>query len=186
MKANALQNGDYVEVGNEPLQVIEHEFVKPGKGSAFVRLKLKSCINGAVRKETFSSEVHVKEADITVHPFQFLYAGQGQYHCMNTETYEQFTIDINTHQERGRYMQEGEEYSLKMWDDKAIVDINIPTKVAYEVCEAAAAVRGNTVSGATKSVSIQNDVSVKVPLFINKGDKILVNTETGKYVERVT
>ena len=184
-KANSLQKGDYVEIDNEPLRVVEHEFVKPGKGGAFVRLKLKSCLNSAVRRETYPSETDIAEAAVLSTAFQFLYAEKSDYCCMNTETYEQFTIDIDTHREKGRYMKEGQEYGVVRWNER-IIDIELPLKVTYEVQQAAPAVRGNTVSGATKGVAIQNDIQVQVPLFIEQGDTILVNTNTGKYVERVS
>lgn len=164
---------------------MEHEFVKPGKGGAFVRLKLKSCLNSAVRKETYPSETDILIAEVVSTPFQFLYAQPGEYHCMNTESYEQFTIQAKEHEERGRYLREGAEYTAVVWNDR-IIDIELPLKVGYEVQQASEAVRGNTVSGATKSVSIQNDIQVKVPLFIERGDVILINTSTGKYVERVS
>lgn len=184
-RANVLQRGNYIEIDNEPLRVVEHEFVKPGKGGAFVRLKLKSCLNGAVRRETFPSETDIAEAEVSSVSFQFLYVQQGEYHCMNTETYEQFPIHITEHEEKGRYMVEGEEYAAAYWND-TIIDIVVPLKIAYEVQEAAEALRGNTVSGTTKNVKVQNGIQVKVPLFIERGDRILVNTTTGKYVERVS
>lgn len=183
-KANALQKGDYVEIDNEPLRVVEHEFVKPGKGGAFVRLKLKSCLNSAVRKETYPSETDITAAEISSVPFQFLYAQGGEYHCMDTESYDQFVISAEEHKQKGQYMQEGGVYAMVQWNER-IIDIELPLKIAYEVQEAAEMVRGNTVGGATKTVIIQNNIQVKVPLFIGKGDTILINTSTGKYVERV-
>ena len=182
-KANAMEKGMFVLLHNEPYRVVEREFVKPGKGAAFVRFKLKNCRNGSVLRETLDSEASVEEADISRLAAQYLYNDGSDYHFMDAETYEQFAIPIQSFQERGRYMLEGESYELIRWDERTI-DIDIPLKIAFEVLDAPHAIKGNSVAGSTKIARIQNDIEVKVPLFIKTGDRILVNTTSGEYVER--
>ncbi len=185
MKASALEKGMFALLKNSAYQVIEREFVKPGKGGAFVRLKLKDCVSGAVLRETMSSEASVEEASIERRPAQFLYADQNGYHFMDSDTYEQFSLPIENHEKTGNFMLEGDSYDVIMWDSTPI-KIDIPLKMTFEVIDAPEGVRGNTVSGSVKTVTIQNDIAVKAPLFIKNGDHIVVNTESGEYVERAT
>ena len=119
-KANSLGKGDFIEINNEPLQVIEREFVKPGKGGAFLRLKLRSCISGAVRKETYASEIDISQAEIIKRPIQFLYVEGQTYHCMDSENFEQFTISIERIAKKGKFLREGKEYVLLEWRNQYI------------------------------------------------------------------
>ena len=183
MKASGLARGSILLFNGEPMEVQEREFVKPGKGGAFVRLRLKSCIDGAVRRETLASEATVEEALVETRAMQYLYSDGEHYVCMDMESYEQFEVPMGALGERGRLLQEGKEYSLVRWNEK-IIGIEMAPKMAFEVLVAEEASRGNTVSGVTKSVEIQNGIAINVPLFIKRGDTIIINTETMEYVER--
>jgi elongation factor P len=130
------------------------------------------------------SPEQVEEAEVTERDAQFLYADDEAYHFMDTETFEQFEIQREGMEDRGRYMREGDSYTLQFFEGRAI-DIEIPYKLVYEVVESPEAVRGDTVSGATKTVTLETGLQVKVPIFIKTGDKVRVNTESGEYVERV-
>ena len=182
-KANSLDKGDHVLMNGQPMEVIDREFVKPGKGGAFVRLKLRNCVGGAVLRETLSSEAAVEEASVEKIEVQFLYSDGTNYVCMNTQDYDQMEVPGEAIGERGKLLKEGESYKLISWND-TVIDIDIAPKMSFEVLVAEAAQKGNTVSGATKVVQIQNGIEVKVPLFIKQGDNIIINTQSLEYVER--
>ncbi len=184
VRAGSITKGMVLLIKEEPYAVAEREFVNPGKGSAFVRLKLKNLRTGQVLRETIKSNESVQEADVYDKDGQFLFADESGYHFMDTETYEQYIIEREGLEEEGTYMREGDTYRIKMWENRPI-DIVLPLKMTFEVVEAEEAVKGDTVTGANKIVTIETGRKVKVPLFIKTGDKVLVNTETGEYVERV-
>jgi elongation factor P len=183
-KAGQIDKGMCLLIKEEPYLVAEREFVNPGKGSAFVRLKLKNLISGQVLREVMKSQESVEEVDVFDKPAQFLYGDADGYHFMDTETYEQFTVPADAIDTKGNYLKEGDTYDVVMWDERPI-DIKIPYKMVFVVTRAEDAVKGDTVTGATKTVTLETGVQVKVPLFIKEGEKVLVNTETGDYVERV-
>jgi elongation factor P len=184
IKAGAIDKGMCLLIKGEPHLVADREFVNPGKGSAFVRLKLKNLRTGLVLRETLKSNEQAEEADVFERPAQFLYADDSGYHFMDSESYEQFTVDKTGLEEKGQYMKEGDSYTIVMWESTPI-DINIPLKMVFVVTVAPEALRGDTVTGATKTVEVETGLQVKVPIFIKEGEKILVNTESGEYVERV-
>lgn len=168
----------------EPYMVTEREFVNPGKGAAFVRVKLKNLRSGSVLRETIKTSETVEEADVFDRDAQYLYADDSVYNFMDAESYEQFTVPRNGLEEKIFYMKEGETYRIIMWETTPI-DVSVPLKIVLEVTEADEGVRGDTVTGATKPVKTETGLEVRVPIFIKQGDKILVNTESGDYVERV-
>lgn len=183
-KAGSIDKGMFILLKDEPHLVAEREFVKPGKGQAFVRLKLKNVRTGLVQRPVIKSHESVEEISVVDHPSQYLYADDSAYHFMDTETYEQYEIPLSGFEEKRNYMKEGDTYDVVMWES-APLDIKIPLKEVYTVSQAEDAVRGDTVTGATKTVACETGLVVKVPIFIKAGDRILVNTETGEYVERV-
>jgi elongation factor P len=126
----------------------------------------------------------VEEISVVDKDCQYLYNDGESYHFMDNESYEQFEIPLSNFEEKQYFMKDGETYPVTFWDEKAI-DIKIPYKVVFEVTEAEDAVKGDTVTGATKVVTIETGLAVKVPIFIKQGEKIMINTETKEYVERV-
>lgn len=184
MKAGAIDKGTCLIIKGDPFLVVEREFVNPGKGSAFVRLKIKNLISGQVLKPVMKTQDTVEEAVVTDRSCQYLYADGDNIHFMDTESFEQFTVPLEEFDDKRLLMKDGETYTVVMWEDKPI-DIKIPYKVVYTVTEAQDAVKGDTVTGATKTVTVETGLTVKVPIFIKEGEKILVNTETLEYVERV-
>ncbi|MFW5786047.1 MAG: elongation factor P [bacterium] len=184
VKAGQIEKGMHLIIKDAPHVVAEREFVNPGKGSAFVRLKLKNLRTGQVLRETVKSHEQIEEAEVFERPAQFLYGDGSDYHFMDTDTYDQFTVHEEGLRDKGQYMREGDTYEILMWDTEPI-DISIPYKMVYTVTEAPEAVKGDTVTGATKTVTVETGLQVKVPIFIKEGEKILVNTESGDYVERV-
>lgn len=184
IKAGAIDKGMCLLHKGDPFLVAEREFVNPGKGSAFVRLKLKNLKNGQVLRETMKSQDNVEEITVDDLPCQYLYSDEEHYYFMDNESYEQFEVSKTGMEEKGLFMREGDTYKISMWDGTPI-DIEIPYKVVYEVTQADEAVKGDTVTGATKIVTVETGLTVKVPIFIKQGERIMVNTETKEYVERV-
>lgn len=183
IKGGAIEKGMYILFKGDPYLVAEREFVNPGKGAAFTRCKLKNAKNGSVLKETIKTSDNVEEANVYDRDAQYLYVDEA-YHFMDIETYDQFEISAALLSEKGGYLMEGEQYRIIMWEAEPI-DVIIPMKIVVEVTDAPDAVKGDTVTGATKTVVVETGISVQVPIFIKSGDKIRVNTETGEYVERV-
>lgn len=184
MKAGAIDKGIALLIKGSPFIVVEREFVNPGKGSAFVRLKLKSPATGKVLKETMKTQDQVEEITVEDKECQYLYSDEEAYHFMDTKTYDQFEIPMEGFADYKLLMRDGDTYKIIMWEEKPL-DIILPYKVVYEVTEAAEGVKGDTVQGASKIVKIETGLSVKVPIFIKQGERIMVNTETREYVERV-
>ena len=185
MKAGAIDKGTALLIKGSPFIVVEREFVNPGKGSAFVRLKLKSPSTGQVLRETMKTQDQVEEINVEDKVCQYLYSDEEAYHFMDTETYDQFEIPLEGFKDHKLLMRDGDTYKIIMWEDKPL-DIIIPFKVVYKVTEASDGVKGDTVQGATKIVKIETGLNVKVPIFIKQGENIMVNTETREYVERVS
>ena len=184
IKAGAIDKGMCLLHKDSPYLVTEREFVNPGKGSAFVRLKLKNLMTGLVLKETMKSQDNVEEINVEDLPCQFLYLDDENYHFMDNESYEQFEVSRVGLEEKGLFMKEGDTYKVTMWEHKPI-DIIIPMKMVFVVTEAEDGVKGDTVTGATKNVTVETGLVVRVPIFIKQNEKIMVNTETKEYVERV-
>ena len=169
---------------NAPFLVVEREFVNPGKGSAFVRLKLKSLTTGQTLQETIKTNDNVEEAAVADRKSQFMYADATDYHFMDTDNFEQFAVPREGMEDKQYYLQEGHTYFVTEWAGK-FIDIKIPYKIVLVVKEAHEALKGDTVTGATKTVILETGLSVRVPIFIKQGEKVMINTESNEYVERV-
>ncbi|HOM22767.1 elongation factor P [Treponema sp. J25] len=167
-----------------PYIVVEREFVNPGKGGAFARVKMKSLKDGSVLTQTIPTQAEVEDAQVDIHSCQYQYADGEYYHFMDNNTYDQFEVPIAGMEDKKYYLKEGETYDLLLWEGQ-VIDIKIPYKIVFTVVESENYVKGDTVSGATKPVVTETGLTVRVPLFIKQGEKILVNTETNEYVERV-
>lgn len=184
MKAGQIDKGTALLIKGQPYVCTDREFVNPGKGSAFVRLRLKSPATGQVLRETIKTQDNVEEATVEDKDAQYLYNDGEFFHFMYTDTYDQFQIEMENFEDYDKIMKDGETYRVVVWENQ-ILDIKVPTKVVYEVAEAEEAVKGDTVTGATKYVITETGLQVKVPIFIKQGERILVNTETKEYLERV-
>ena len=183
IKAGSISKGMFLLIKNEPCLVVEREFVSPGKGSAFVRLKLKNLKSGQVLKQVNKSQETVEDVQVETRNSQYMYADPENYMFMDTESYEQFGVPIEGNEDKRYFMKEGDVFQVSFYDERPI-DILIPYKIVLAVTRAENALRGDTVSGATKTVQLETGLEVKVPLFIKEGDKLLINTETREYVER--
>ncbi len=184
MKASGIDKGMYVLFRGDPYLVSDREFVNPGKGSAFVRLKLKHARTGQVIREVIKSHETMEEADVEARDAQYLYADGDQLLFMDVSTYDQFNVSLNTMDDGiSPFLKEGESYQVVMWGDDPLA-VQLPLKMKMEVTEAPHAERGDTATGATKSVTTETGLTLQVPLFVKPGDHIVVNTTTGAYVER--
>jgi elongation factor P len=168
----------------QPYLVVEREFHTPGKGTAIARIKMKSIKDGSVLSLTIPTQQEVEDAQVDTQKCQFQYADQDNYHFMDNESYEQYEVRITDHEDKKFYLKEGDNYELTIWEGN-VIDIKIPYKVVFTVAESENYVKGDTVSGATKPIVTETGLTVRVPLFIKQGERILVNTETNEYVERV-
>ena len=180
-----FQKGTFIEFKSEPHQIVEFQFVNPGKGSAFVRTKLKSINSGKVQEFTFKSGEMVEEVPIAVHEMQYLYKSDKDFIFMDKLTYEQYTLNKSILGNFQKLIKTGEIYQILLHDNKAI-GMRYPKKVKMLVTEADVAVKGNTVMGAKKLVTVETGLQIAVPLFIKKGDTISVDPETCEYVERLS
>ncbi|MDR3338175.1 MAG: elongation factor P [Treponema sp.] len=168
----------------QPYLVVEREFHNPGKGTAIARIKMKSIKDGSVLALTIPTQQEIEDAVVDTLNCQFQYSDQDFYHFMDNDNYDQFEVPITKMEDKKYYLKEEGIYELTVWDGN-VIDIKIPYKMVFTVAESENYVKGDTVSGATKPIVTETGLTVRVPLFIKQGEKILVNTETNEYVERV-
>ncbi len=184
IRGGEIAKGTFLLFNGQPHVVVDREFVSPGKGAAFTRVKMKNLKTGNVVQQTIKTQDDAEDAIVDAEDCQFQYSDGEFYHFMNNTTFEQFGIPIVGNEDKKFYLKEGETYTVIIWEHEAI-DIKIPYKMVFTVTESENYVKGDTVSGATKPVVVDTGLTVRVPLFIKQGEKILVNTETNDYVERV-
>ena len=184
MKAGAIDKGMYVLFRGDPYLVTEREFVNPGKGSAFVRVKLKHARTGQVIREVIKSHETIEEADVEARDAQYLYTDADHLVFMDAGSYDQFNVPVASVDDGAtHFLKEGESYQVLMWGEDPLA-VQLPLKIQLEVADAPHAERGDTATGATKPATTETGLTVQVPLFIKPGDRIVVNTTTGAYVER--
>jgi elongation factor P len=180
-----IKNGLCIKYNNDIYKIIEFLHVKPGKGPAFVRTKLRSLSNGKVLDNTFSAGHKIEEVLVETHSFQYLYAEGDQFHFMNVESYEQITLDKKT-LDAPDLLKEGTIVMVQINTETDLpLSVDMPSSIVLEVTYAEPGVKGNTATNATKPAKVETGASVNVPLFINEGDKIKIDTATGSYMERV-
>ena len=180
-----IRNGLCIRYNHDIFKIIEFLHVKPGKGPAFVRTKLKSVTTGKVIDNTFSAGHKLDDVRVETHKFQFLYNDGEYYHFMNTEDYSQIQLNEAALDNPG-LMKEGEVVTVLInAEDNMPLSVEMPASVILEVTATEPGVKGNTATNATKPATVETGAIVNVPLFINEGDKIKVETEKGTYKERV-
>jgi elongation factor P len=180
-----IRNGLCIKYNNDIYKIIEFLHVKPGKGPAFVRTKLKSLTNGKVLDNTFSAGHKIEEVRVETHTFQYLYAEGDDFHFMNNESFEQITLNKNV-LDNPDLLKEGTNVMIQInAETEAPLSVDMPASIILEVTYAEPGVKGNTATNATKSATVETGATVNVPLFINEGDKIKIDTATGSYMERV-
>ncbi|MGB3400347.1 MAG: elongation factor P [Candidatus Deferrimicrobiaceae bacterium] len=178
-----FRNGLKIEFGGEPYVIVYFQHVKPGKGGAFVRTKLKNLKTGAVLENTFRSGDKVNKPDLDERGMQFMYLMENAYHFMDTKTYEQIYLDREHMGDAANYMIENLPVKILFYRGEPI-GIDLPIFIDLQIVETEPGLKGDTVSGATKPASLESGAVVQVPLFLNVGDRVKVDTRTGTYIER--
>ena len=181
---NDLKNGITLELDNGLFQVVEFQHVKPGKGGAFVRTKLRNVRTGSVFDRTFNAGVRVEQALLDKKDMQFLYRDGDEYVFMDTESYEQMNVPPVALGDAADYLVEQAVAIIAFYNGE-IVTVEIPAAVELTVSDTEPGVQGDRVSGARKSATLETGKVVQVPLFINIGDRVRVDTRSGDYITRV-
>lgn len=182
--ANNLRPGMTIEFEGQIFSCTEFQHIKPGKGGAFVRLKLKKFDTGAILDKTVRPEEKFPLVRISRKPMQYLYQDGGNYYFMDTESYEQFGISKDMLGGNVHYLKENMEVIILFHDEK-IIGVELPVTIELKVITTEPGFKGNTVSGATKQAELETGLTVQVPLFIEEGEILKIDTRTGGYIERV-
>lgn len=185
ISTNDVKPGMALALDNGLFTVVDYQHVKPGKGKAFVRMKLKNAETGAVLDRTFRAGEDVDKAVIDRREHQYLYHDDLGFHFMDLEEYSQFALEAEDVGEAANYLVDGSTVILPMYDGRPI-GVELPAAVEMEVTHAEPAVKGDRVSGATKPVTLSTGLVVQAPLFIAQGDVVKVDTRTGNYITRVS
>ena len=180
-----IRKGLCIKYNNDIYKIIEFLHVKPGKGPAFVRTKLRSVTSGKVLDNTFSAGHKIEDIRVETQKYQFLYSEGDQFHFMNTDDYNQISVDKKI-MDAPELLKEGEIVSISInSEDGSPLSADMPASVVLEVTHTEPGVKGNTATNATKPATVETGAIINVPLFINEGDKIKEDTEKGSYNERV-
>jgi len=178
-----FRRGLKIEMDGVPYEIVDFLHVKPGKGGAFIRTKLKNMINGRVVENTFRSGEKMVKPDLESKDMQYLYRESEEFVFMDMESYEQMHVGLALLGEKGGYLKDGMELKMLLYKGQPL-DIDLPASVVLEVTETEPGVKGDTVSGANKPAVVESGITVNVPLFVNIGDRIKVDTRTGAYIGR--
>jgi translation elongation factor P len=183
ISVNDFKTGLTVQVDNDIFTVLEFQHVKPGKGAAFVRSKLKNLRNGNIVERTFRAGETIGRAMIENREVQYLYNSGSEYTFMDNETYDQFTLDKDQLEWEINFLKENMNVNISSYQGE-ILGIQLPNSVELKVIETEPGVKGNTAQGATKNAKVETGLNVQVPLFINEGDVLLIDSRDGKYISR--
>ena len=183
ISTNDLKNGMALNLPEGLMSVVEFQHVKPGKGGAFVRTKLKNVRSGAVLDRTFRADEKVTLAVIDKRDMQFLYREGTDYVFMDNETYDQLHVADSNVGNAVNYLKEGDSAVLPMYKDE-VIGVDLPAAVELEVRDTEPGIQGDRVSGARKPATLETGLVVQVPLFVNPGERIKVDTRTGEYLSR--
>ncbi|WP_068671907.1 elongation factor P [Oceanobacillus sp. Castelsardo] len=183
ISVNEFKTGLTIKVDGDILQVIEFQHVKPGKGAAFVRSKLRNLRNGNIQEKTFRGGEKVDTAHIDNNKMQYLYASGNTHAFMNTNTYEQIEIPSEQIEYQLKFIKENMEVNVISYEGE-ILGVDLPNNVELEVVETEPGIKGDTASGGSKPATVETGLVVQVPFFVNKGDILVINTSDGKYVSR--
>ncbi len=183
ISAGDFRNGATFEQDGQVLQVVDFQHVKPGKGSAFVRTKTKNVITGAVVETTYNPSDKFPQAHIDRREMQYLYEDGGLYYFMDTETYEQIPLNEKDLSDGFKFMKENEMVKVMSYKG-SVFGVETPNFVVLEVVETEPGMKGNTATNTLKPAKMETGAEVRVPLFINEGDSIRIDTRTGEYMER--
>ncbi len=179
-----FRNGVVVEMDGNLMEIVEFQHVKPGKGGAFVRTRFKNILTGRVLEQTFRSGEKFEEARIEERPWQYLYSDGDMFHFMDNESFEQMAVSPKVIGDASKWMKENNNVTLVFHRDN-VISVKIPAHVVFVITKSDPGIQGDRSSGATKPATLETGANIQVPLFINEGDNVKVDTRTGSYVERV-
>ncbi|MCP3998492.1 MAG: elongation factor P [bacterium] len=185
ISTNDVRPGMALNLPDGLFQVVEYQHTKPGKGKAFVKMKLKNLDTGSLAERTFRAGENVQDAKIDRREFQYLYRDDMGFHFMDGETFEQMAVQESLVGDSASYISEGMTVQLPIFEGNPI-GIDLPAAVELVVTYAEPGVKGDRVSGATKPVTLETDLVVQAPLFVEQGDTIKVDTRSGDYLTRVS
>ena len=180
-----FRNGMVVVLGGNLMELIEFQHVKPGKGGAFVRTKLKNVLNGRVLEKTFRAGEKMEEARVEEQVWQYLYHDGDLYHFMHNETYEQREVGADLVGEEAKWLKENADATLTFYDGK-VIGLKAPLFAELAITQSNPGIQGDRASGGTKPATLETGAVIQVPLFLNEGDVVKVDTRTGQYIERVS
>jgi elongation factor P len=184
ISTNQFKNGNHIDVEGTVFKIVEFQHVKPGKGGAFVRTKLRRAADGAVIDRTFRAGEKFRPVRTEVHRMQYLYRDGTDAHFMDTETYEQLSLPEATLADALRWIRENDEVELLYIDDQP-ADVQLSSAVDLEVAQTEPGLRGDTASGGgTKPATLETGATIQVPLFVDVGERVRVDTRSGEYVSR--
>lgn len=178
-----FKTGMKVMIDGDPCNMVEVEFVKPGKGQAFTRVRLRNLLTGRIWERTFKSNESADTADVMDRDMEYLYSDGEMWHFMEPQTFEQYPADQNAVAEGAKWLKEGDKVMVTLWNDNPIA-VQPPNFVELEVIETDPGVKGDTANGGSKPAKLSTGAVVRVPLFINEGDVLRVDTRSGEYVSR--
>ncbi|WCJ27842.1 Elongation factor P [Euphorbia peplus] len=183
LSSNDIKVGTNIEVDGAPWRVLEFLHVKPGKGAAFVRTKMRNYVTGNTVEKTFRAGSGLEEANVFKETKQFTYKDGVQFVFMDLSTYEEYRLGEKDVGDKKKWLKEGMDCTLLFWNGK-VIDFELPTTVQLTVVDADPGLKGDTAQGGSKSVTLDTGAVVNVPLFINAGDEIMIDTRNGQYMNR--
>ena len=183
INVNDFKTGVTISYENNLYQVLEFQNVKPGKGAAIVKTKLKNLRTGSIVEQTFNSGIKVPQAHVEKTKMQYLYSSGDAYTFMNMNTYEQVDLSKAQIENEAKFLKEGLEVLIFFYEGE-MLGIELPEKIDYKIIATEPAIKGNTATNATKDATIETGLLVRVPLFIEQDEEIIVSTKDGKYVSR--
>ncbi|WP_054711552.1 elongation factor P [Bacillus sp. JCM 19041] len=183
ISVNDFKTGLTIEVDNGIWQVMEFQHVKPGKGAAFVRSKLRNLRTGAIQEKTFRAGEKVAKAHIENRRMQYLYASGDTHTFMDNESYEQLELQASQIEYELKFLKENMEVHIITYESETL-GVEVPNTVTLEVVETEPGIKGDTASGGTKPATVETGLTVQVPFFVNQGDKLIIDTRNASYVSR--
>jgi len=183
ISTNDFKTGATVEIDGDAWQILDFQHVKPGKGAAFVRTKLRNVKTSVVKETTFRAGEKIPKALVETKQMQYLYNSGDEYTFMDTESYEQMSLPGSRIERELNFLLENSNVYLVFYKGE-VIGIDIPNTVILEVTETEPGIKGDTAQGATKNATMETGLVVHVPLFINQGDKLIIDTRSGDYVSR--
>lgn len=184
MDTSDIRKGLKMMVDGKPFVVVDFQFVKPGKGQAFTRVKVKSLTDGAVLERTYKSGEKIEKADVEERAMQYIYPDGENFVFMHEASGDQITVAGDKMQDEAKWLSDGMTVDVTLWNGQPI-GVNIPASVTLQITHSEPGIKGDTASGATKPATLSTGAVINVPLFIKEGEWVKVDTSTGQYLERV-